>query len=386
MRIAVVHSYYSSAQPSGENVAVDSQVDLLRRAGHQVTLFAQRTDDRQHARRYPAVAGLTVATGRGRNPSDELTGLRPDVVHVHNLFPNWGTRWLAEWQGPVVATLHNFRALCAAGTLFRDGHVCTLCPDGEPKAALTHRCYHDSVLQTLPLAWRNRHGAPRDAVIARADRLVVLAERARDLYARYGVPTQRMTLLPNCVDDLPDAAPDATNDDTLADRWVFAGRLSPEKGLLELLDSWPADQQLDVVGDGPLADDVRRKLPPGGRLLGAVPRAELRASLPSYRGLVFPSRWPESATPLVVLEALAAGLPVVALRGNTAADLIAARKCGLVVADDDGWTRSLIAATTDRGTLATSARATYDELFAPDAWLRGITAVYEQAVTDAAAS
>src|SRR4051812_31099182 len=69
-------------------------------------------------------AAFAVASGYGASPLSALSRFKPDVVHVHNLFPNWAWRWLNEWDGPLVATLHNFRPLCAAGTLFRDDHNC----------------------------------------------------------------------------------------------------------------------------------------------------------------------------------------------------------------------------------------------------------------------
>src|SRR6266702_8426604 len=94
----------------------------------------------------------SVATGFGADPTEDLRRFAPDVVHVHNLLPNFGTRWLDRWPGPVVATLHNFRSMCPAGTLYRSGHVCTACPDGNPGAALRHACYRGSTLATLPLA------------------------------------------------------------------------------------------------------------------------------------------------------------------------------------------------------------------------------------------
>ena len=63
LRIAVVHSYYSSRQTSGENQVVDQQVDVLRSAGHTVTLVARRTDDLAGHRSYSLKAAATVATG-----------------------------------------------------------------------------------------------------------------------------------------------------------------------------------------------------------------------------------------------------------------------------------------------------------------------------------
>ena len=86
IRIAMVHSFYSSAQPSGENTVVLNEVDALRRAGHEVALFAAHTDELEGEVFYKLRAGLRVATGYGRNPLKAIRDFSPDVVHVHNLF------------------------------------------------------------------------------------------------------------------------------------------------------------------------------------------------------------------------------------------------------------------------------------------------------------
>ena len=112
MRIAIVHSYYSSAQPSGENVVVDLQADALRRAGHEVRVIGARTDEKSKEFAYSMRSAVRASTGLGASPSRQLLEFEPHVVHVHNLFPNFGSRWLEQWDGPVVATLHNFRSIC----------------------------------------------------------------------------------------------------------------------------------------------------------------------------------------------------------------------------------------------------------------------------------
>ena len=50
---------------------------------------------------------------------------------MHNLFPNFGTRWLKTWSGPLVTTLHNYRYACVNALLLRDNAWCTECPDGD---------------------------------------------------------------------------------------------------------------------------------------------------------------------------------------------------------------------------------------------------------------
>src|SRR4051794_27235843 len=156
--------------PSGENVVVDLQVDALRTAGYDVRVFSQRQEEAESQSLYPLRAAARVATGRGLDPTSALRDFDPDVVHVHNLFPNFGRSWVRKFSDRLVATLHNYRPLCAAATLFRGGRHCTLCPDmqsGWP--ALRHACFKDSRLATLPMVAGTRFAD--DPVLQHSTRL-----------------------------------------------------------------------------------------------------------------------------------------------------------------------------------------------------------------------
>ncbi|MET8801332.1 glycosyltransferase family 4 protein [Streptomyces sp. NPDC004546] len=370
MRIAVVHSFYASGQPSGENEAVRDQVRALRAAGHEVKLFAAHTDELARRPSYPLRAALRVATGWGTDPLPRLLAYAPDVVHVHNLFPNFGRSWVREWGGPLVATLHNYRPLCAGATLYREGAKCTRCPDGDRWAGLRHGCYRGSRAATLPLAWAGRHGAAADPLLGRADRLVVLSELSLRMYLRTGMPAGRLVLVPNFVDAPQDEVPP---DDT--GRWLVAARLSAEKGVLELLGQWPADQPLDVVGDGELLAECRSVAPPSVRFLGRLDRAELRRRLPSWRGLVFPSRCYEGA-PCLEVEALAAGLPIVAFAGSSVAESVRERGTGVVTRWDQPLGEVLADATTRFPSLRARCRQVYADHLTEQVWTARMTGLY----------
>ncbi|MER5890863.1 glycosyltransferase family 4 protein [Streptomyces sp. NPDC001941] len=370
LRIALVHSFYASGQPSGENEAVRDQARALRAAGHEAVLVSASTDELQGSRLYPLRAAARVATGHGSSPLARLHELAPDVVHVHNLFPNFGRAWVRRWRGPLVATLHNYRPLCAAATLYREGAACTSCPDGDRWAGLRQGCYRGSRAATAPLAWAGRAGAAGDPLLARADRLVMLSPLSRDTYVRAGVPRGRTALVPNFA-ELPRPAPAAAGD-----RWVFAGRLTREKGIAELLRIWPSDVGLDVVGDGELAAECRAVAPPSVAFHGSLDRVELRARLASWRGLVFPSRWREAA-PLVYVEALAAGLPVLAFDGSSVADAVRAGGTGRVVDWDQPLGPVLKEAAESFPGLRPHCRAVYEAEFTREIWARRMTALYE---------
>lgn len=366
MRVAVVHSYYSSRQPSGENVVVDLQVAALRSAGVDVEVFAQRTDDLEQARTYPLRAGAVVASGRGPDPSGAIARFDPDVVHVHNLFPNYGRRWVHEHGPRLVATLHNYRPICPAATLFRDGAACTECPDsGSARPAVRHACYRGSRVATLPLALATRFD--RDPVLASAARLVTLNEDMRARYAAVGVPSERMVTVPNFVRD--PAGPGAHD----GGFWLFVGRLSEEKGILPLVRDWPAGHRLKVVGSGPLGEELRRVAGPDVELLGQLANDEVRRLLGAARGLFFPSLWPEGL-PTVYLEALAAGTPVVASPASVVGSLVAAEGTGIVASGSVRDDLALAAHTFPD--LYDACRDAFRATYTESAWTRRMLALY----------
>lgn len=371
LRVAVVHSFYTAKQPSGENTVVTQQVDALRRAGYSVELFARHTDHEQaRTRLYPVKAAATVATGHGPHPIGDLTEYRPDIVHVHNLFPNFGRSWVPRWSGPLVATLHNFRPLCSAGTFFRDGHVCTECLDAHSsRPAVQHGCYRDNRLATVPVAMGQKFAD--DPVLQRADHLIVLSDLAKELYAKAGVPVERMSVMSNFLDEPGDVGPGGFD-------WVFVGRLSPEKGVLEMVREWPESQPLRIVGTGPLQEEVERAAAGKSvRLLGQLSPAEVREQLRTARGLVFPSRCFEGF-PMTYLEALSAGTPVLAWEPNSVAGMVQRDGTGQVV--EEPLSQALAQATTTFPSLRQHCRETFDRQYAEAAWVRRLRAVYDQAM------
>jgi glycosyltransferase involved in cell wall biosynthesis len=95
---------------------------------------------------------------------------------------------------------------------------------------------------------------------------------------------------------------------------LFVGRLSNEKGIRELVGAWPAGADpIRVVGDGPLAGELRDLAKHNVLILGARSRNEIRVLLSTSRVLVVPSLWYEGL-PLAVLEAASEGTPVVSFR------------------------------------------------------------------------
>lgn len=374
MRIAIVHSFYTAATPSGENITVEMQAQALKEAGHEVTVVEAHTDHMSHKPLYKFRTAINVATGRGASPENLLRGFRPDVVHVHNLFPNYSTNWLDRWQGPLVTTLHNFRPLCSNGLMFRDGHQCSLCPEKGSHHAVIHACYRDSRIATLPIAIKNRHALTNDPVIRRANKILVLSERSFNTYSMYGAPTDKITILPNFIN-----APEVSiARDQPGDSWLYAGRLNPEKGIVDLLRRWPHGEPITVAGAGEDKKDVisLQQTNPGIKYIGSIPRKEVLDRLRTARGVIIPSLCAENL-PTIYLEALAFGLPIIAHTGNSAADDIEKWAPGMTYASSGELRKAIAQGTQKEQMIANKARKHFEMHYTKASWLRRVEETYE---------
>ena len=137
MRVLVVHNRYRSAAPSGENRVVDQESGALRSRGHAVELFECRSDDIEawSPLRKASLPARVVRNPQARQAlAARLRVFEPDVVHVHNTFPLLSPSVLYACRDagvPVVATLHNYKLLCASGDFYRAGAVCHDCAGGS---------------------------------------------------------------------------------------------------------------------------------------------------------------------------------------------------------------------------------------------------------------
>jgi glycosyltransferase involved in cell wall biosynthesis len=215
--------------------------------------------------------------------------------------------------------------------------------------------------------------------------VVTLSELSRVLFLRLGVAEERLALVPNFV-DVEDAItrPAATpGREHQASRWVFVGRLSEEKGILPLLRDWPENEPLDVIGSGPLEAACRAAAPTSVQFFGRLSRAEIATRLPYYIGLIYPSVCPESAASLVYQEALAAGLPVLALAGSATADNIHRIGTGAVYTAPE-LPLALRAARTHFPELRHRCAQMHARYYTRRSWTEAMAAVYADAVQQAA--
>ena len=377
-RVLLAHNRYQLR--GGEDAVVEGEAAALSRAGCRVEVVLVSNDaiDGPLARLRTAVEAVRAPRGIAR-VLEAVRGFRPDVVHVHNTFPliSPAVHGAVRAAGPAtVQTLHNYRITCAGALLMRDGRPCEDCVGGTPYAAAVHRCYRGSRVGSLAVArmidYHRRAGTwARDV-----DAFIALTAFARDRFARAGIPAERIVVKPNGLAD-PGPVEEAGRGGPL-----FVGRLSPEKGVAVLAEAAArARLCVDVVGDGPSQDVIAsepRLAPRGG-----LPPAETRRLIARAGALVVPSLWYEGL-PMVVVEAFAAGTPVIASRIGALAELVADGETGLLVepGDPDDLARALARLAGDPAAarrMGRAARAAYERNWSEPVTTDTLLAVYERA-------
>jgi len=291
----------------------------LIQAGHEVSRFERFSDDIEGfslARKAAVPANVVWNPASARALRRVLATTRPDVVHLHNLFPLLSPSVLLACRRehvPVVITIHNYRQLCASGDLFRAGQICTDCVGHLPSPAIRHGCYRGSPLATIPLAVASV--TQRRGWQTLASAYIFLSESQQRVFSPFHLPSTRCFVKPNLV-------PAPTVARTTAEPLVaYIGRLNEAKGLPLLMRAWERflarrDQpgvRLVIAGSGPLENDVRGWAIQHGsvEVVGLLPREDCAALLGRARAAIIPSEWLETFG-LVAVEAMAAGTAPIA--------------------------------------------------------------------------
>ena len=169
----------------------------------------------------------------------------------------------------------------------------------------------------------------RDAALRRAAHVVCPSAFMRDLVLSWGVPPERVTLLPNPAPRAEEAEPfDAGEPPVLA----FAGRLTAQKDLATAFAAIPGTRLL-VAGDGPERARLESLAGPNVEFLGALPRARVLGLLQAADASILTSLWENF--PHGVVESLAVGTPVIATRTGGVAEIVRDGENGLLVEPGD---------------------------------------------------
>jgi len=335
-RVLQVHTRYRQA--AGEDEVVEAEKRLLEESGVSV---AQVIFDNPRPGGNPvSPARLTQSISAiwsraaARRVRNAIKANGSQVVHVHNTFVSASPsvyQAAAACRVPVVQTLHNYRLVCPAATVYRAGRPCTDCLGRAiPWPAIAHACYRGSRAQSAVVATALAVGRARGTYSRRIGAYLALTEFQRDLLVRGGLPAEKIQVVPNFLE------PDPGVTEGPRSGFLFVGRLSEDKGVPTLVRASALVPGLvRVAGQGPLSSLVEAAAGTGD--LEALGRLEKNVVFDKLRGavaMVLPSVWFEGL-PVSVLEAYATATPVIASKIGSLTEVIEDGVTGLLAKPGD---------------------------------------------------
>jgi glycosyltransferase involved in cell wall biosynthesis len=330
-----------------------------------------------------AVAPILPTSEAGSHWQDALRTSGVDVVRL--VFP--GRSYLAQWRAvtdlyrryrPSVVHTHGYHGDVVAGLAARQL--------GLPTVTTVHG-FTDG-------GWKNRlYERVQRRALRRFDAVIAVSRAIAADLERSGVARERVHIVQNAFarDTEPLARPEARLALGIGDaerRIGWIGRLSAEKGpdvMVAALALLPPDVRLSVVGSGAERFALERlagQLRVADRITwhGVVPDAASLVTAFDVVGLT--SR--AEGTPIVLLEAMAVGTPVVAARVGGIPDMVSDAEALLVEPDDPRALAAAVAATfADPAAAAARAAAAMrrvEQSFAVEPWLTRVESVYAEAM------
>ena len=334
MKILMIHNHYR--RQGGEDAVVETESRLLENHGHNVIEYSRSNEELAALSSTEKFAFMLKDSVWNRSAYLDVKQMvrkaKPDIAHVHNVFLQMSPSiYMALWEEniPIVQTIHNYRFFCPKATFFRDGNICEKCAAGNFLYSVFYKCWRGSAVQSFflqrVLSYHRQQGTFSNLI----DRYIALTEFTRRKFIARGFDAERISVKPNCVE-----SPGAETIQPAGRYALFAGRLAEEKGIRTLLQAWKDLPQipLKIVGDGELIAPAQKFIQEehlqNVEIWGRVPNEELRSLMAGASFLVFPSEWYE-CFPVTIIEAFAAGLPVVAARLGAMEEIIQQEETGL---------------------------------------------------------
>lgn len=383
MKVLICHNRYQ--QRGGEDSVFESEVELLRGFGHDVETFVRDNEGLESRGKLKLLADTIWSSASHAELTAKIRSFRPDVIHVHNTFARLSPSIYsaaASLRLPVVQTLHNFRLLCPQALLMRESKVCEDCVGRLPWRGVIHGCYRDSRLQTAALAATVTVHRAMGTWSSKVTRYIALNDFCKEVFVRGGLPRDRLRVKPNFVEDRRLPFAEGT------DEFLYVGRLSVEKGidvLAKALAHAP-DVSCHVVGTGEMDETIR--MCPNVVMHGWQEGASINALMHRHLALVMPSVWYENF-PRTLVEAFAAGLPVIGSRLGAMAALIEDGRTGVLFNPGDPldlaakleWARTH---PEEMRRMGGNARSEYERKYTPAKNHEQLVSIYREAIEEVA--
>lgn len=338
MKILLINKYFYRRR--GAETYLFDLKQLLESKGHQVAIFAMEHPDNEPSPwsqyfvsevRYDLknfkAAGRMFWSKEAQHKLDALLDeFQPDIAHIQNIYHQISPSILTTLTNhniPIVLTLHDYKLICPNYEMFTENEVCMRCKDGRYYNAVLHRCLKNSrALSTLAMLEMYLHKTMQ-VYETNVDCFISPSQFLKQQLVDWGERVKRIEIVPNFINmdrDSTCAVPAIGQD------IFYAGSLTKIKGVDLLLDNFKKNRygcRLLLAGSGPLRAENHDNI----IFLGQLNKQQMADCLWQCRVVVVPSRHHENF-PYAVLEAFAAGKPVIGSRRGGIPELVQEGKTG----------------------------------------------------------
>ncbi|MDB2368370.1 glycosyltransferase family 4 protein [Candidatus Actinomarina sp.] len=258
-KILVVHNRYQLT--GGEDIAVDNEIEFLKKHFQvKALLFDNKIVSKSKFLRL-------IFTLKNKDSVTELekvyTEFNPDYVYIHNTWFNASLeifRFLEKKQGNVVLKLHNFRYDCTkyfkSKNHLNNKKICPACGYRYKKLKYFNKYFEDSYAKSFFVFL---YGRKYIKILLNSNfKIAVLTKFHSEHLLNLGLDISRLEILPNIIANKP-----ILKIGKIDKSLVYAGRISNEKGLNELINSFnevdAKEVKLKIVGDGPILKQLIQK-------------------------------------------------------------------------------------------------------------------------------
>ncbi len=345
MKILHVNKFFDAH--GGAEVYMHRLMSRQRDAGHEVHAFSTRSvgnmaseDSRFFISRSKLEMGdaLNFIWNREARSSMQraLKEIQPDIVHIHNIYHHISTSILSPIRAlkiPCVQTLHDYKLACPNYKMYTEGLPCERCKGGNYFEAVKHNCLTSSFAGNVLAAIEMGFTKSTQAYEKNIDTFICPSQFMANKMIEWGEPANKIRVILNPAEEM--------GIDMLGmhvpKKYVLAiGRLSPEKGFdiaIRAIQATPGIF-LRIAGSGPMEESLKKISARNVEFIGYADKAKLYTERSQAVALVVPTLMYENS-PLVVLEALSQGLPVIASRIGGLPELIEHNVSGYLVKPGD---------------------------------------------------
>lgn len=337
MRVLLINKFFYRRR-GAETYLFDLR-ELLQQKGHTVAEFSMVHPDnepspwsqyfvsevRYDSKNFKAAARMFWSKEAQQKLEQLLDKFQPDVAHIQNIYHQLSPSILVTLKKrkiPIVLTLHDYKLICPNYEMFTENEVCMRCKGGKYYNAVLHKCLKNSrTLSTLAMLEMYLHKMMQ-VYETNVDCFISPSQFLKNQLHDWGEQVKRIDVVPNFITcrDNSSVVP------TIGQDVFYAGALTKIKGVDLLLDNFKKNRygcKLLLAGSGPLkAENHDNSI-----FLGQLSRQQMADSLWHCRVVIVPSRYHENF-PYAVLEAFAAGKPVIGSRRGGIPELVQEKKTG----------------------------------------------------------